>query len=182
MRVGRAGGRTWVVRYRTPTDTWRRLKLGRYPSMSLAQARQATKQVLADVPLGGDPRRGRARQRRARTIQGLAQDYLERHAKRNKHSWVQDQAILDQHILPVISGLDRAGMQDVILGDVPVDRHLGQFGLVDDDQQIVILRVAPLGVLHPVVAGMPADVTILAGERTIWSYLVSPIADYGSGA
>lgn len=25
--------------------------------------------------------------------------------------------------------------------------------------------------------GMPADVTILAGERTIWSYLISPIAD-----
>ena len=25
--------------------------------------------------------------------------------------------------------------------------------------------------------GMPADVTILAGERTIWSYIISPIAD-----
>ena len=106
MRVGRAGGRTWVVRYRTPTGTRRRLKLGRYPTMSLAQARQAAKQVLADVLLGGDPQRERARQRRAKTVQDLAEDYLERHAKRNKRSWAKDQAILDRHILPVIGGLD----------------------------------------------------------------------------
>lgn len=106
MRVGRAGGQTWVVRYRTPTGTRRRLKLGRYPIMSLAQARQAAKQVLASVQLGGDPQRERARQRRARTVRDLAEDYLERHAKRNKRSWAKDRAILDRHILPVIGDLD----------------------------------------------------------------------------
>ena len=101
MRIGRAGGRTWVVRYRTPTGTRRRLKLGRYPIMSLAQARQAAKQVL-----GGDPQRERVRQRRARTVCDLAEDYLERHAKRNKRSWAKDRAILDRYILPVIGDLD----------------------------------------------------------------------------
>ena len=106
IRVGRAGGRTWVVRYRTPTGTRRRLKLGRHPSMSLAQARQAAKQVLADVLLGGDPQRERARQRRAKTVRDLADDYLERHARRNKRSWAKDQAILDRHVLPVIGDLD----------------------------------------------------------------------------
>ena len=106
MRVGRAGGRTWVVRYRTPAGTRRRLKLGRYPTMSLAQARQAAKQVLADVLLGGDPQRERVRQRKAQTVRDLAEDYLERHARRNKRSWAKDEAILDRHILPVVGDLD----------------------------------------------------------------------------
>ena len=106
MRVGRAGGRTWVVRYRTPTGTRRRLKLGRYPTMSLAQARQAAKQVMAEVLLGGDPQRERARRRRAKTMRDLAEDYLERHARRNKRSWAKDQAILDRHVLPMIGDLD----------------------------------------------------------------------------
>lgn len=106
LRVGRAGGRTWVMRYRTPTGTRRRFKLGCYPAMSLAQARQAAKQVLADILFGGDPQRERARQRRAKTVRDLAADYLERHARRNKRSWAKDQAILDRHILPVIGDLD----------------------------------------------------------------------------
>ena len=106
MRVGRAGGRTWVVRYRTPTGTRRRLKLGRYPSMSLAQARQAAKQVLADVLLGGDPQRERARRCRAKTVRDMAGDYLERYARRNKRSWTKDRAILDRHVLPMIGDLD----------------------------------------------------------------------------
>ena len=51
-------------------------------------------------------------------------------------------------------GLDGAGVQDAILGGVPVDRHLGQLGLVDDDQEIVVGEVA---VLHPAVAGVAAE-------------------------
>ncbi len=54
LRVGRGGTKTWLVRYRA-SGRYRRLKLGRYPTLSLAKAREKARDKLVVVSDGGDP-------------------------------------------------------------------------------------------------------------------------------
>jgi integrase len=49
-----SGAKSWQVRYRTP-GARRRMALGRYPVLGLADARIKARDVLADVAAGGDP-------------------------------------------------------------------------------------------------------------------------------
>jgi integrase len=60
LRVGRSGKRTWVLRYRVKAKgaqpaCMRRLTLGSYPAMSLADARRRARAKLGEVASGGDP-------------------------------------------------------------------------------------------------------------------------------
>lgn len=52
--VQTSGRKTWQVRYRH-SGVHRRMKLGGYPILSLGEARERAKQVLAAVQLGRDP-------------------------------------------------------------------------------------------------------------------------------
>jgi integrase len=60
FRVGRSGKRAWVLRYRVKANgthpaCMRRLTLGSYPAMSLADARRHARAKLGEVASGGDP-------------------------------------------------------------------------------------------------------------------------------
>ena len=84
----------WVVMYRHG-NVKRRLTLGTYPALSLAEAREKGRGALHAVQYeGADPASDKKATRAAETLGELAQEYLERHAQRQKRSWRKDRQIL----------------------------------------------------------------------------------------
>jgi integrase len=79
--------------------------LGPYPILSLADARQQAKSILGDVLRGRDPAGVKAAERCAETVEELAHEYLERHAKPRKRSWAEDERILRRRVLPRWRGM-----------------------------------------------------------------------------
>ncbi|MFH1919168.1 MAG: site-specific integrase [Planctomycetota bacterium] len=63
-----------------------RIKLGRFPDMSVEQARKAARGVAGDAARGVDPRR---KKKRGTTLEALFQHWLAR-AKRHKKTWADD--------------------------------------------------------------------------------------------
>ena len=101
LRVSHGGKRAWVLLYRLKGDPRkRRLTLGEYPALSLADARDDARAKLVDVDRGDDPAAEKQADKAAMTFAELAADYLERHAKKVKRSWKEDERILTHDLLP----------------------------------------------------------------------------------
>ena len=130
MRISPGGTRTWTVLYRY-NGTKRRMKLGVYRGavtdaaggpadgervLTLANARDAAREALRKAEKGLDPAsEQRARNAPTDTVEDLAHEYIEKHAKPKKRSWFKDEQILNAEVLPVI-GRKRIG--DVTRADV----------------------------------------------------------------
>jgi integrase len=99
LRVSPAGRKSWIVLYRFH-GRLRRVTLGPYPYVSLADARAKAKTVMSQVVQGSDPAALKAAERRAETFAELAAEYLERHAKPRKRTWREDERILSRELLP----------------------------------------------------------------------------------
>jgi len=100
LRVRRSGRRVFVVFYRSHGGEKRLLTLGRFPELSLEEARRLAKKTLAEVVVGGDPLAERQRLRRAGTVAELVRLYLEGHAKLHKRTWQGDERRLRKHVVP----------------------------------------------------------------------------------
>ena len=100
------GTRNWVLFYRAQTANGRKLRrltLGRFPALSLADARVEAHRHQSEVAKdGADPAADKRRQSQVITVADMAQVYLDKHARVNKRSWRKDEAILEQDVLPVI--------------------------------------------------------------------------------
>lgn len=81
LRVTASGTKSWVVKYRAEGGgrqaPQRLMSLGRYPTVSVAQAREAAKKIVAGASLGQDPAGERAAKRRELTIAKLIDLYEE---------------------------------------------------------------------------------------------------------
>ncbi len=100
VRVASSGLKTFHVRYRAKgARKRRRLKLGVFPTLSLAQARGLARKKLSEAELGQDPAGERAAERRAPTFQALAELYLEKHAV-HKRSGREDRRIIEKELFP----------------------------------------------------------------------------------
>lgn len=78
----------------------RRLTLGTYPSLPLADARQRAKDALYSASHGKDPASEKQSERQLETFGELAAEYIERHARPKKRSWAEDQRVLNREFLP----------------------------------------------------------------------------------
>lgn len=76
--------RAFMLYYRTKAGTERRPKLGEYGAITLAQARKAAQETLAEVAAGRDPSQARAEERAAPTVTDLWDEFWKRHASRIK--------------------------------------------------------------------------------------------------
>jgi integrase len=109
FRVMKSGVRSWTFRYRPHSGAaFRRVTLGRYPTLSLVEARGAAERLRDRVRAGADPQqqtrndRGALRAAPAElTFDALADLYIERYAKRQKASWKNDQGYLRANARPV---------------------------------------------------------------------------------
>lgn len=99
LRVSPSGHRAWIVLYRAGRRL-RRLTLGPYPVLSLADARLKAKLALSEVIQGADPAAEKRAERRAEIFGELAVEYIEKHAKVRKRSWREDQRMIDRELMP----------------------------------------------------------------------------------
>jgi integrase len=103
LRVSPTGHKTWVLMYRREADgAKRRLKLGEYPIVSLAEARANALDMLSRVERGADPASSKQDAKRDPTVADLAKLYVDRYAKANRRSWKEDERRLNQNIIPAI--------------------------------------------------------------------------------
>ena len=100
VRVSKSGRKMFIVRYKGASGSKRRLNLGVYPVMSLAEARDQAREKLAAIAKGEDPQVEKVAEREAVTFGELANVYLERHAKIKKRRWKEDERILRVDLLP----------------------------------------------------------------------------------
>jgi integrase len=104
FRVTAAGVRSWCFRFRDPqSGRDGRSTIGRYPDISLGQARQAADALRAQVASGINPieqKRSDRHDASSKTFRVLADRYLDEHARRFKRSHAADERCLELHILP----------------------------------------------------------------------------------
>src|SRR6516225_8307470 len=109
LRVTPNGTRSFVVRYRPRRQAQRNFTIpGTYPALSLADARQRARDIVAAAKRGIDliaEEQGQEIERQkaaasARTIRELAAEYIERHCKPHQRRWRYVELSLRNHVLP----------------------------------------------------------------------------------
>ena len=76
IRATESGLRVWTLKYRSMGGVQRRLKLGDYPRMSVAQARREAAAVKLQVRAGNDPAGDRDAKRAEKTLRELIEECL----------------------------------------------------------------------------------------------------------
>ena len=100
LRVAPTGTKSWVLLYRQGRRL-RRWTLGRYPTLSLADARDRSRAGLRTASAGDDPAQAKRTQRDALTVGELAERYLVEYARPRKRSWKEDRRLLTHAVLPI---------------------------------------------------------------------------------
>lgn len=75
-----------------------RIKLERYPGMSIEQARGRASEVNASISKGGNPAQIRRSGREEITLGELFDSYLTLHAKKHKISWLEDEKQFNRYL------------------------------------------------------------------------------------
>lgn len=118
VRVTPRGTKSFIYMYRYEGKA-RRMTLGEYPQMSLADAHQAHAVAEQRLKEGSDPGAHlvieRKDERKAPTVADLSQEYLEKWSKPRKRSWATDKRIIEKDVLP---GWGRRKAQDITRRDV----------------------------------------------------------------
>jgi integrase len=102
IRVFPSGKKSWVYMFRFE-GFLRRMTFGSYPKLSLSQAHELHAKARQKLERGIDPGiesiQGKRQAREAYTVTELVYDYIEKHAKRKKRSWREDQRILNKDVV-----------------------------------------------------------------------------------
>ncbi len=103
VRVTPRGVKSFVYLYRFEGKP-RRLTLGTYTAMTLADAHKAHAEAMKKLEQGIDPGAVTVAERRenreAPTMAALAEEYMEKWAKPRKRSWQEDERILKKDVIP----------------------------------------------------------------------------------
>jgi integrase len=113
---GLATGAYWYL-YHRANGTQRKPSIGRYPALSIADARKVARAMLMDVAQGRDVSEERRAKRAAPLVIDLCDRYLIEWAEKRKapSSVTSDRGNIDRHIRPVIGHLRVA---DVTRADI----------------------------------------------------------------
>jgi integrase len=129
LRVSQGGRKAWVLTYRHQ-GRFRRLTLGTYPILNVADARDLAKIKLAEVQRGIDPATLKRDSREADTFAALADRYMAEHARMKKRasSAHEDEKMLRRALLPAwgarkaadVSRRDVIALIDKIACEAPI--------------------------------------------------------------
>jgi integrase len=98
-----SGKKSWAARYRHCGKA-RKLTIGPYPRIGLADARQSARKALVDASEGGDPAGDKRRRRQGGETSDVFKDVAERfittYAMRNNKSWREIKRLINKEVLP----------------------------------------------------------------------------------
>lgn len=96
--------KSFYLYYRTKEGKERRPKLGDYPIIKLADARNIAQDLLIQVAQGRDPQKERQTAKAAPTVAELCELYMTEHGVHKKSGWI-DQMNFNNHIIPKLGKL-----------------------------------------------------------------------------
>jgi hypothetical protein len=101
LRVGKSGRKSWAIFYRYH-GRLRRMTLGAYPVLSLAEARAKAREALQELDRGCDPASTRAQEksRGVETVRSVVETFIERHSKKHNRSWRETERLFEKEVLP----------------------------------------------------------------------------------
>ena len=76
----------------------KRIKIGRLGEITVEQARDRAKKMVAAIADGIDPMAERKSARTQPTLSDLAKHWIEKHAKPRKKSWAEDERLKEKHL------------------------------------------------------------------------------------
>lgn len=139
-RVRPSGTKSLVAQYRiggrnSPT---RRVTIGKFPKITVEQARAKAREILAKAELGEDVAGDRAKRRSALNMAQLCDEYLaEACSEKNASTLAIERGRIERHIKPLlgnrliteIESVDiKRFLQDVGKGKTATDQKIGAFG------------------------------------------------------
>ena len=95
--VGSTGKKSFIL-YRKINGIPERITLGRYPDLTIEQARGKASEINSAIAKGANPARIKRGERAELTFNDLFEEYLERHSKPNKKTWDEDKAKYDNNL------------------------------------------------------------------------------------
>ena len=103
LRISYGGGRSWVYFYRVHGKQ-RRLTLGPYPALSLAEARGAWRTARAAVDRGEDPAavKAEAKRREPDTVRSVGEQFITKYAKPRNRTADEVARMLELHLYPTL--------------------------------------------------------------------------------
>ncbi|WP_288937875.1 site-specific integrase [uncultured Sphingomonas sp.] len=122
LRITPEGRKTFGVKYRHGMKQ-RRMAIGVYPRISLAEARARAMEAMRQVDKGMDPAK-RRRQPEFR-VEAVATEFIQRYAKPRNRKWMESERILWRELVAVFGQRDirEIGREDIIeIMDNAVDR------------------------------------------------------------
>ena len=107
VKVTPAGGRIFMLQYRTNAGERRKPAIGRFGELTVEQARSIAQDWLADVRKGKDPSAQKTAARAAPTVKELCVNFIEHYSKpKNRSRTVEsNQGYIDRHIVPNLGTL-----------------------------------------------------------------------------
>lgn len=105
LRVTSKGSKSWCFFYRVGGHQ-KRFTLGTYPAMKLDDARRKALEARLAVENGDDPQELKKRslrskkQERKNKFSSIAEEFIEKHAKKNTKSWKRTEYNLKKYVVP----------------------------------------------------------------------------------
>jgi len=111
LKVTKTGNKVFGLYYRTKTGKQRRPKIGTYPELKTAAAREIAQQWIHEVAIGGDPAGSIAttKNQKLPKVRDLAERHMKEHVavkKKKGESQANDERLLRLHVLPEIGDLN----------------------------------------------------------------------------
>jgi len=112
--IGSTGKRSFIL-YRKISGIPERITLGRYPDLTIEQARGKAAEINSAIAKGSNPARIKRGEKAELTFNDLFAEYLERHSKPNKRTWGEDISKFDTYLAKPLgkkrlSTIDRASI------------------------------------------------------------------------
>lgn len=118
LRVTSSGIKTFSLYRRIKGGTPERITLGRFPDITIEQARRHAGEVNSAIANGANPADVKRGSKAELTFSGLFEEYLERHSKPNKKTWAEDESKYNTYLAKPLGGkklsaIDRAHIASV---------------------------------------------------------------------
>jgi hypothetical protein len=80
-----------------------RMKIGRYPDLSIENARKEAQKLKSDIALGKNPQTEKKKFVNVNTFEDLFKMYIERYAKIHKKTWKYDEKEINRLCVPIMN-------------------------------------------------------------------------------